>query len=92
MRPSSPPAAQPDGIEPLEQDDFHRWYGVWDPLGPATIGAFMAGFDRPWCITGGWSLEAFTGISRPHGDFAVSILLEDVTWVAPTGCATRARR
>ncbi len=37
----------------------------------------MAGFDRPWWIIGGWSLEVFTGISRHHEDMDISILSSD---------------
>lgn len=34
----------------------------------------MDGFDRPWWIVGGWSIETFTGVSRPHDDMDISIL------------------
>jgi hypothetical protein len=37
----------------------------------------MDGFDRPWWIVGGWSIEAFTGVSRPHEDMDISILSSD---------------
>jgi len=37
----------------------------------------MDGFDRPWWIIGGWSLEIFTGISRHHEDMDISILSSD---------------
>lgn len=57
--------------------ELDRWYGRWDPLSPATIGAFMAGFERPWWIVGGWSIEAFTGVSRDHEDLDVSMLASD---------------
>ena len=33
---------------------------------------FMAGFDRPWWIVGGWSIEAFTGVPREHEDVDLS--------------------
>lgn len=58
--------------------ELERWYGPWDPLTPATVGAFMDGFDRPWWIAGGWSIEAFTGVPRAHEDLDVSILSSDV--------------
>jgi hypothetical protein len=63
--------------EPLSWDDLVRWYGDWAPLDPGTITAFMDGFDRPWWIVGGWSIEAFTGVSRPHEDMDISILSSD---------------
>lgn len=37
----------------------------------------MDGFDRPWWIIGGWSIEAFTGVSRDHEDMDISILSSD---------------
>lgn len=37
----------------------------------------MEGFDRPWWIIGGWSIEAFTGIAREHEDMDISILSSD---------------
>ena len=38
----------------------------------------MAGFDRPWWLVGGWSIEAFTGVAREHEDVDLSILACDV--------------
>lgn len=74
---SQPPAVEPRGVRPLGPDEFDRWYGGWDPLTPATIAAFMDGFERPWWIIGGWSIEAFTGVSREHADLDISILSSD---------------
>ena len=34
----------------------------------------MAGFDRPWWVIGGWSIEVFTGVPREHEDLDISIL------------------
>jgi len=62
---------------PLPPDAFHRWYGGWDPLDPTSIIEFMHGFDRPWWIIGGWSIEKWTGISRPHEDMDISIFGSD---------------
>ena len=61
-----------------EDADFFRWYGAWDPLDPAGVAEVMAGFDRPWWIAGGWSIEAFTGMRREHEDVDVAILAGDV--------------
>lgn len=72
-----PPAPQPAAARPLPPEQFDRWYGGWDPLDPTTIDDFMAGFDRPWWIIGGWSLEAFTALGRDHEDMDVSILASD---------------
>jgi len=75
--PPKPPAAEPSAVRPLGPEDFQRWYGGWDPLDPSSIAAFMDGFDRPWWIVGGWSLEAFTGVGREHEDMDISILSGD---------------
>lgn len=73
-----PPAPQPVSAQHLAPEQFDRWYGGWDPLDPSTIVDFMAGFDRPWWIIGGWSLEAFTSLGRSHEDMDISILSSDV--------------
>lgn len=75
--PSSVPLPEPPGASHLQPEEFHRWYGGWDPLTPGTIADFMAGFDRPWWIIGGWSIEAFTGVHRDHEDMDISILSSD---------------
>ncbi|MGL5818419.1 MAG: nucleotidyltransferase domain-containing protein [Phycicoccus sp.] len=31
----------------------------------------------PWWITGGWSIEVFTGVSRRHEDMDISTLSSD---------------
>src|SRR4051812_37315216 len=61
---AGPPPAQPAAAGHLPPDEFDRWYGGWEPLAPSTIAEFMEGFERPWWIVGGWSVEAFTGIPR----------------------------
>ena len=53
-------------------------YGAYDCLDPAGVQAFMAGFERPWWIVGGWAIEAATGAPREHEDIDVSILVCDV--------------
>lgn len=75
--PAKPPSVQPPAARPLPPEDFDRWYGGWDPLDPSTVAAFMKGFDRPWWIIGGWSIEVFTGVSRHHEDMDISILSRD---------------
>ncbi|MFX4270724.1 nucleotidyltransferase domain-containing protein [Propionibacteriaceae bacterium Y1685] len=75
--PAGPPAPHPASARPLGPEEFDRWYGGWDPLTPRTIADFMEGFDRPWWIIGGWSLEAYSGISRSHEDMDISILSSD---------------
>jgi len=65
--------------EVAEDEEFFCWYGDWAPLDPAGLAAFMAGFERPWWIVGGWSIEAFTGVPREHEDVDLSILACDLT-------------
>lgn len=61
----------------MSDEDFFRWYGEWEPLHPTGIADFMAGFDRPWWVVGGWSIEAFTGVTREHDDLDISMLACD---------------
>jgi hypothetical protein len=58
--PVGPPLPTPPTAQPLEHHELVRWYGVFDPLTPAGVRELMDGFDRPWWIIGGWSIEAFT--------------------------------
>jgi hypothetical protein len=64
--------------ELAEERAFHGRYGPWAPLDLDGARAFFDGFDRPWWIVGGWSLEVFTGHQREHEDIDVSILAHDV--------------
>ena len=60
--------------EVAEDEEFFRRYGAWAPFDPAGLAEFMSGFERPWWIVGGWSIEAFTGAPREHEDVDLSIL------------------
>jgi hypothetical protein len=62
----------------VDDEEFFRWYGAWDPLDPPGVAALMAGFERPWWIVGGWAIEAFTGTAREHEDVDLSILACDI--------------
>jgi hypothetical protein len=42
------------------------------------VQARLDGFERPWWIAGGWAIEAFTGVPRPHHDVDVAIFRRDV--------------
>jgi hypothetical protein len=42
------------------------------------VAEFMTGFDRPWWVVGGWAIDAFTRVSRPHDDVDISIFASDV--------------
>jgi hypothetical protein len=68
----TPPTAQP-----LELHELVRWYGDFDPLTPGGVRELMDGFERPWWIIGGWSIEAFTGAPREHEDMDISLMSSD---------------
>lgn len=55
-----------------------RLYGRWQPLTLPQVVTFMDGFERPWWVVGGWSIDAFTGVAREHSDVDISILSGDV--------------
>src|SRR6478609_5954810 len=69
--------------ERAEDEYWDRLYGTWQPLDPAGVAELFSGFDRPWWIVGGWSIEAFTGVPREHEDVDVSILARDVPALRP---------
>jgi hypothetical protein len=62
----------------VDDEEFYRWYGRWEPMDPPAVAELMAGFPRPWWIVGGWSIDAFTGVPREHEDLDLSILGCDV--------------
>jgi hypothetical protein len=59
-------------------EEFERLYGPWDPLLPTEVADYLNGFDAPWWVAGGWSIEAFTGVRRHHEDIDVSIFHRDL--------------
>ena len=71
------PLPLPPGGE-AEGEAFELLYGRWQPMTPAEMAHELEGFDRPWWVVGGWSIEAATGYRREHEDTDVSILSCDV--------------
>ena len=67
MTPEREPLLQ-TAEEVAENAGYDRWFGPWAPLDPPRLAEFMTGFERPWWIVGGWSIEAFTGVLREHED------------------------
>lgn len=65
-------------VHDLTADELHRLYGSWLPRTPADAAALFADYPGRWWIAGGWALEAFTGVSRPHGDLDPSIPRRDL--------------
>jgi hypothetical protein len=51
----------------------------WDPLTPPEVVPLFAGWDRFWCIAGGWSIDLSAGqMSREHEDVDVLVLRRDL--------------
>ena len=61
-----------------EEREFLRRWGPWDDTTPDGAAALLDGFARPWWISGGWAIEAFTGVGRPHKDVDVTVFRRDV--------------
>ena len=61
-----------------EECEFQRLWGPWEALTPTQAAALFDTYVRPWWISGGWAIEAFTGIARPHKDVDVTIFRRDV--------------
>jgi len=63
----------------LDHDEIVRLYGPWLPRRPRDVAALLEGYGGPWWIAGGWAIEAFTGVPRPHDDVDPSIPRSNVT-------------
>ena len=61
-----------------DHDEVVRLYGHWRHRTPADAVELFNGYSGLWWIAGGWAIEAFTGISRPHGDLDPSIPRSDI--------------
>lgn len=62
----------------MDDEDWVAKYGPWQSLTPADARAFMDGFRGEWWVVGGYAVEAFTGVARPHEDIDVAFFFEDV--------------
>jgi hypothetical protein len=71
------PAAQPADPD-AEERAFEQLYGAWAPTTPADAATLLDGFDEPWWISGGWAIDAFTGVPRSHKDVDVTVFRRDV--------------
>ena len=58
--------------------EFQRRYGPWAAFTPQQARAVFDETGLEWWIAGGWAIEAFTGVSRPHEDIDVSLWRRDV--------------
>ena len=57
----------------MDHEESTRLYGPWTPRTPADVAALLSGYPGSWWIAGGWAIEEFTGVPRPHGDIDPSI-------------------
>lgn len=62
----------------MHHDEVVRLYGPWRARTPQDAAELLDGYGGRWWIAGGWAIEAFTGMSRPHDDVDPSILRSDV--------------
>jgi hypothetical protein len=65
-------------IEDPEEREFQRLYGPWASSTPRDARLLLDGFPGAWWISGGWAIEAFTGVSRGHKDVDVTIFRRGV--------------
>ena len=81
-------------IEETDEDrDFYRWYGAWAPFEPAWVGGLLGELPARWWIVGGWAVDAFTGVPRPHEDIDVGFLRADLPivleYLSADACVSR---
>ncbi len=60
-------------VSDLSHDELVRIYGPWLRRTPQDAALLFDGYPGRWWIAGGWALEAFNGVTRPHGDLDPSI-------------------
>ncbi|GAB2511866.1 nucleotidyltransferase domain-containing protein [Paramicrobacterium agarici] len=58
----------------MSDAEFTRLYGEWAARTPADAGVFFAEYSGAWWVAGGWSIEAYTGVPRPHEDMDIGVL------------------
>lgn len=66
-----------DGLDP-EELAFQRLYGPVKSATRSEAQELFAGYAGDWWVVGGWSIEAFTGIPRPHEDLDISFWRKDI--------------
>lgn len=66
-------------IDAVDHNEIVRLYGPWIPRTVVDVAELFKGYPGRWWIAGGWAIEAFTGISRPHGDIDPSIPRSDAS-------------
>lgn len=66
----------PYHLDEAEQADL---YGPWVARTPEDAAKLFKGYPGIWWISGGWGLEAFTGVTRKHVDVDLSVLRSELT-------------
>ncbi|WP_243232786.1 nucleotidyltransferase domain-containing protein [Microbacterium sp. CIAB417] len=61
----------------MDHSDVVRLYGPWHSRTVRDVVELFEGYTGPWWIAGGWAIEAFTGVSRSHGDIDPSVPRSD---------------
>lgn len=61
-----------------DHDEIVRLYGPWLGRTPEDAAALLVAYPGTWWVAGGWAIEAFTGVPRPHGDLDLGIPRSDV--------------
>lgn len=60
-------------VNSLDHDELTRIYGPWLTRSPEDVAELFADYEGRWWISGGWAIEAFSGVGRDHGDVDPSI-------------------
>lgn len=66
------------GVAELDEQSFDDVYGPWAGHGPSEVAELFRDYPGTWWVAGGWALEAFTGVPRPHHDVDPSVLRAQV--------------
>jgi hypothetical protein len=47
---------------------------AWDPWHPREVAARLRGVDVPWCVTAGWAIDLYRGVTtRVHEDTEIAV-------------------
>lgn len=63
----------------MSHEESVRLYGTWQARTPGEAADLLGSYLGRWWIAGGWAIEAFSGVHRPHDDVDPSIPRSDVS-------------